>query len=51
MDPLADHKNNTLTTLKLFECLKEIQSLQKVVYAAVGCALAEKTYDDAEATT
>ena len=49
-DPLADHDNNTLTSLKLFERLKEIKSLKKVVYAAAGCAVAEKTFDDAKAT-
>lgn len=49
-DPLADHENNTLTTLKLFERLKDIKSLKKVVYAAAGCAVAEKTYGEAEAT-
>ena len=50
-NPLADHENNTLTTLKLFERLKDISSLQKVVYAAAGCAVAEKTFDEAVATT
>jgi len=50
-DPLADHENNTLTSLKLFERLKEIENLRKVVYAAAGCAVAEKTYDAAVATT
>jgi UDP-glucose 4-epimerase len=50
-NPLADHENNTLTTLKLFECLKEIKSLKKVVYAAAACAVAEKTYDTPKATT
>lgn len=50
-DPLADHDNNTLTSLKLFERLKEIKSLSKVVYAAAACAVAEKTYDSASATT
>ena len=49
-DPLADHDNNTLTTLKLFDCLKDFKSLKKVVYAAAGCAVAEKTFDDATAT-
>ncbi|WP_422365639.1 NAD-dependent epimerase/dehydratase family protein [Pelagibius sp.] len=49
-DPLADHENNTLTSLKLFERLKEIKGLKKVVYAAAGCAVAEKTYDTARAT-
>jgi UDP-glucose 4-epimerase len=50
-DPLADHANNTITTLKLFERLKGMKSLRKVVYAAAGCAVAEKTFDGARATT
>ncbi len=50
-DPLADHQHNTLTSLKLFDRLKKIKSLKKVVYAAAGCAVAEKTYDDASPTT
>jgi UDP-glucose 4-epimerase len=50
-NPLADHDNNTLTTLKLFERLKDIKSLKKVVYAAAACAVAEKTYDIPMATT
>lgn len=49
-DPLSDHENNTLTTLKLFERLKDVYGLKAVVYAAAGCAVAEKTYDDAAAT-
>ncbi|MEY3420319.1 MAG: hypothetical protein RIR48_599 [Bacteroidota bacterium] len=49
-DPLADHENNTLTTLKLFEKIKSIKSIRKVVYAAAGCAVAVKTYDEPEAT-
>ncbi|MBX9926324.1 MAG: NAD-dependent epimerase/dehydratase family protein [Hyphomicrobiaceae bacterium] len=49
-DPLADHENNTLTTLKLFERLKDIKTLKKVVYSAAGCAVAEKTFDGAAAT-
>jgi UDP-glucose 4-epimerase len=49
-DPLADHDNNTLSTLKLFERLKDIRSLRKVVYAAAGCAVAEKTFEGALAT-
>ena len=50
-DPLMDHENNTLTSLKLFERLKEIKSLKKVVYSAAGCAVAAKTFDGATATT
>lgn len=49
-NPLADHENNTLTSLKLFERLKDIRTLKKVVYAAAGCAVAEKTFDEAAAT-
>jgi nucleoside-diphosphate-sugar epimerase len=50
-DPFADHDNNTLTSLKLFDRLKDIKSLKKVVYAAAACAVAEKTYDVPTATT
>jgi len=50
-DPLADHENNTLTTLKLFERLKDVRTLRKVVYAAAACAVAEKTQENAKATT
>jgi nucleoside-diphosphate-sugar epimerase len=49
-DPLKDHENNTLTTLKLFDRLKDFKGLKKVVYAAAGCAVAEKTYGVASAT-
>jgi len=49
-DPLADHENNNITSLKLFERLKDIKSLRKVVYAAAGCAVAAKTFDGAQAT-
>jgi UDP-glucose 4-epimerase len=49
-DPLADHQNNTLTTLKLLDRLKYIPSLKRVVYAAAGCAVAAKTFDETTAT-
>lgn len=49
-DPLRDHENNTLTSLKLFHRLKDIKGLKKVVYAAAGCAVAEKTFDAPVAT-
>lgn len=49
-DPIADHDNNTITSLKLFDRLKDFGNLQKVVYAAAGCAVAEKTFGDAAAT-
>lgn len=50
-DPLADHANNTLTTLKLFDWIKNHRRLIKVVYASSGCTVAEKTFDQARATT
>ncbi len=50
-DPLADHENNTLTTLKLYERLKHFKKIRKVVYSSAGCTVAEKTFDDAHATT
>ena len=50
-DPFADHDNNTYTSLKLFDRLKEVKGLKKVVYAAAACAVAEKTYDAPTATT
>ena len=49
-NPLADHENNQLTTLKLYERLKGFRKLKKVVYSAAGCAVAEKTFDKAHAT-
>src|SRR4029077_10250491 len=45
-----DHENNTLTSLKLFDRLKDCRSLKKIVYAAAGCAVAEKTFGGAAAT-
>jgi UDP-glucose 4-epimerase len=49
-NPLADHEHNTLTTLNLFEALKDHSDLKRVVYASAGCTVAEKTFDGAEAT-
>ena len=49
-DPLADHANNTLTTLKLYERVKDFKRLKKVVYSGAGCALAAKTFGTATAT-
>lgn len=49
-NPLADHENNTLTSLKLFDRLSRFKQLKKVVYSAAGCAVAEKTYEQAEET-
>jgi UDP-glucose 4-epimerase len=49
-DPFLDHANNTLPSLKLFDWLKGRAGLKKVVYAAAGCAVAEKTYGEAAPT-
>jgi UDP-glucose 4-epimerase len=49
-DPLADHANNTLTTLKLYETIKGRARLEKVVYSSAGCSVAEKTFGAAQAT-
>ena len=50
VDPIADHDNNTITSLKLFNHLKGYKALNKVIYAAAGCAVAEKTFENAKAT-
>jgi nucleoside-diphosphate-sugar epimerase len=49
-DPLADHDNNTLTTLKLYQTIKDFPRLQKIVYASAGCTVAEKTPGSPRAT-
>lgn len=49
-DPLADHANNTITSLKLFDWIKDFPGLQKVVYASAGCTVAEKTFEETQAT-
>lgn len=49
-DPLADHENNTLTSLKLFNRISGFKGIKKVVYSSAGCTVAEKTFDKAHAT-
>lgn len=44
-DPIADHDNNLITTLKLYERVKTFRRLKKLVYAASGCTLAAHTFD------
>ncbi|MCM8537802.1 MAG: NAD-dependent epimerase/dehydratase family protein [Lentisphaeraceae bacterium] len=41
-DPIADHANNTITTLKLLNHIKEFTYLKKIVYSGAGCAVAAK---------
>ena len=50
-DPEADHRNNLLTTLRLYEHLSGKGRLRKVVYASAGCTVARKVYGTAEPTT
>ena len=50
-DPEADHRNNLLTTLRLYEHLSGFGRLRKVVYASAGCTVARKVYGAAEPTT
>lgn len=50
-NPLADHENNTLTTLKLLDRIKDFKKIKKVVYSSAGCSVAKKTFDSAVATT
>ena len=49
-DPLKDHQNNTLTTLKLYETVKNFKQLKKIVYSSAGCSVAAKTFGTAVAT-
>lgn len=49
-DPIADHENNLLTTLKLFNHIRSFKKVEKVVYSGAGCAVAEKTSGQAHAT-
>jgi len=41
-NPLADHANNLVTTLNLFEHIKTFKRLRRIVYSSTGCALAPK---------
>jgi nucleoside-diphosphate-sugar epimerase len=50
-DPLADHENNTLTTLKLLERVRSFKRMKKLVYSSAGCAVAKKDVTVAKETT
>ncbi len=47
-NPLEDHENNLITTLRLLEWVREFKRMKKLVYAASGCVLAPHTFDDAK---
>jgi nucleoside-diphosphate-sugar epimerase len=49
-DPLADHRNNLLTTVSLYERLSKFRRLRRVVYASAGCTVALKVYGTARPT-
>ena len=49
-EPLADHQNNTLTTLRLLEHIATQEMGARVVYSSAGCTVAAKTFDEASAT-
>lgn len=49
-DPIADHDNNLVTSLKLFHHLVGRSRLKKVVYASAGCTVAPKVSSGAVAT-
>ena len=42
-NPLADHENNTVATIKLCEFLKTNRSLKRMVYVSGDCVLPERT--------
>jgi UDP-glucose 4-epimerase len=47
-NPLEDHENNLITTLRLLERVRDFRRLRKLVYAASGCVLAPHTFGDAK---
>jgi len=50
-NPLEDHDNNLVTTLKLLERIRGFRRLRRFVYAASGCVLAPHTVEPAEPVT
>jgi nucleoside-diphosphate-sugar epimerase len=51
-NPLEDHDNNLVTTLRLYERLRGLKRLRSVVYSASGCTLAPHgQHEKAEAVT
>ena len=47
-NPLEDHDNNLITTLRLLDRVRDFKRLKRLVYAASGCVLAPHTFDDAK---
>jgi UDP-glucose 4-epimerase len=46
-NPLEDHDNNLITTLRLLERVKDFKHMKRLVYAASGCVLAPHTFETA----
>ena len=44
-NPIEDHDNNLITSLKLFDFVAKKRKIKKIVYAAAGCAVAEKNME------
>ena len=51
VNPIDDHQNNTLTSLKLFKKISKNGRIKKIIYAAAGCAVAKKKYGEVDATS
>lgn len=49
-DPLQDHQNNLLPTLRLSHAFSGSRRLRRLVYASAGCTVAAKTAGAPEAT-
>lgn len=49
-DPIADHENNLLTSLKFFNKMTEFKKIKMTVYSSAGCTTAAKTYEVPEPT-
>lgn len=49
-NPIKDLENNALPSLMILEHIKNFKSVEKYIYAAAACAVAEKTYDEAKET-
>jgi UDP-glucose 4-epimerase len=47
-NPLEDHDNNLITTLRLLERIRDFKRTRRLVYSASGCVLAPHTFDDAK---
>jgi UDP-glucose 4-epimerase len=46
-NPIEDHDNNLITTLRLLERVRDFKRMKRLVYAGSGCVLAPHTFDDA----